>query len=231
MKSSLFIAASIFLWICSFNSCSKDRPTPPITNAVAPPPVITQSFTQEFNTVFSDLSAQGWVFKDYSNPSNGGWEQGYHADKMYFGPTIAPAYSSTIGDQYNFAYAGFLQQPVVVNAWMFTPPVTLKNGDKLSFFTKCDSIGINRLEIRLNETDTTSAIGLQAGDAGKFTKLVGTVNSSSAIDGYPKTWTRFEYTITGLQGSITSRIAFGYSVTNPKAEGAIGIDLLNYQKL
>jgi hypothetical protein len=236
MKSSMFITACFFfLWISSFNGCVKDPVYQPITPVVEPPPlpppIITQSFTQEFDTSFSSLLYKGWVFKDQSNPWNGGWVQGRHADKINSGPDISPAYSTASGDPYEFAYTGHWQQPVVVSTWMFTPPVTLKNGDKFSFFTIGNTTGINRLEIRLNETDTTSAVGLQAGDIGKFTKLVGSVNPSSAIDGYPKTWTKFEYTVTGLQNAITSRIAFRYYVTNSKPDGAIGIDQLNYQKL
>ena len=240
MKLSLFIVAGfIFLWISSFNGCIKDPIEPPITPVIdpppplpqpGPPPVITQSFTQEFDTSFNELTFKGWVFKDHSSPSTDGWVQGQHYYKVNFTPDIAPAYSYTMGDQYQFAYAGFSNQPFVVDTWMFSPPVILKNGDKLYFFTKCDSIGINRLEIRLNERDTTSAIDLHAGDIGKFTKLVGSVNPSSVIDGYPKEWKKIEYILTGLQDSITSRIAFRYYVTNPKSDGAIGVDMLTYQK-
>jgi hypothetical protein len=244
MKPSALIAAGfIFLWISSFNGCSKDPlvdpirseipPGPPPDPPPGPPPVITQSFTQEFDTSFSRLQSKGWVFADYSSPFSGGWVQGQHNDsKINIDPDLSPAYSFTVSIM-EFAYAGFFIQPspVPVNSWMFSPPVTLKNGDKFSFFTKGDSLGINRLEIRLNETDTTSAVGSQAGDIGKFTKLVGSVNPSSVINGYPKRWTKFEYTVIGLQDSITSRIAFRYYVTNPKSQGAIGIDLLQYQKL
>lgn len=235
MKSSFVIAGFIFFWICSVNSCSKETPVgPPPTfpdgTPLRPPPIITQSFTQEFDTGFFELQPKGWVFKDLSSPANGGWVQGQHADKINSGPDLSPAYSSILSTV-EFAYAGFNVQPLVVNAWMFSPPVILKNGDKLSFFTKGDTIGINRLEIRLNETDTSSTVGFQTGDAGKFTKLVGSINPSSAINGYPNTWTKREFTVTGLQRPITSRIAFRYYVTNPKLQGAIGIDLLQYEKL
>jgi hypothetical protein len=226
-SSSLFVAGFIFLWMACFNGCSKD-PIDPIKTAPSGPPVITQSFTQEFDSSLSTLEPKGWAFKDRSNPSNGGWVQENHVEKIDWGPSLYPAYS---GIGHEFAYAGFPQQPVVVSTWMFTPPVKLKNGDKFSFFTKCDSTSINRLEVRLNETDTTSNIGSQAYETGNFTKLVLSINPSSTANGYPTAWTRFEYTVTGLQDPITSRIAFRYYLTNPTPYGAIGIDMFKYEKL
>jgi hypothetical protein len=221
MKSNfIFAAILIFIGISFINGCHKE---PIVEND---PNVIKESFTQEFTFPMDTLSKHGWSIKDQSNPHLGGWVRGGYSDKINSGPDLYPSYS---GGQGEFAYSGHYNA-TAVNSWLITPPVMMKNGDKISFYTKGDALGINVLEVRLNLSDTTSFTGSNPDDVGKFTTLIGSINSSSVANGYPVNWVRYDYILTSLPAPVTSRIALRCAVANPNGQGAIAIDLLHFEK-
>jgi hypothetical protein len=120
---------------------------------------------------------------------------------------------------------------------MITPPIEMKNGDRFSFYTRTytGSTYPDRLQVRMNRTDNTPDVGIDSSSVGKFTTLLDDINpnlSSSATTGYPQTWKKFEYTISGLPAPVKRRIAFRYYVPNGGTTGAnsnaIGIDLFQF---
>lgn len=207
------------------------KPNEPISRPHLPPPVLKNSYTEEFAQNTNVMEIKGWVFKNHSSErSIEGWHRGYSSRGKdgIIGPEIGPAYSSK-GDAEEFAYAGHTDISIYLNMWMLTPPIEMKNGDKISFFTKMDQQSkdsTNMLEIRLNPIDTTSDVGNYNHDIGKFTMLMGKV-----FEGYPKEWTKKEFIISGLNGTIRSRIAFRYYNPGIATFGAIGIDVLKFEKM
>jgi hypothetical protein len=112
---------------------------------------------------------------------------------------------------------------------MITPVYEIKNGDKISFYTRCSpryslTDFIDRLQVRLNETDNTADVGTTPTSVGKFTMLLKDINEGLGNNVYPQTWTQYEITITGLAAPKQTRIAFRYMPDGNKANG-VGIDL------
>ncbi|MGE5519141.1 MAG: choice-of-anchor J domain-containing protein [Candidatus Dadabacteria bacterium] len=229
------IAGFIFLWICFINGCSKwdlkPVPWPPPPAPYQQPPILTNSFTQEFDT-FTVLTKHGWGTRLFrSDYVSQGWEYGNMKVKPAY---IGNAYSFR-SDPGEYVYAGHSYTPdTVISMWMFTPPVEMKNGDRISFYTVDDTLpaSINRLQVRLNPSDTTSDVGTTAMGAGQFTYLISDINRSQLPQGYPQNWTKMEYTISGLPGTIRSRIAFRYFIYSRDTikAGAIGVDLFQFVK-
>jgi len=121
-----------------------------------------------------------------------------------------------------------------ISNWLITPAVTIKNGDIISFYTMSGGDGTypDRMELRLSTAATTvlptgtGATG--ATNVGSFTTLALTINSSLTATGYPLSYTKYDYTVTGLTGEVSSRIAFRYFVTSGGTTGVnsdnIGVD-------
>lgn len=113
--------------ILTFASCKKDNP-----DFLLPPPIPDQSFVEEFDTV-AKAYERGWVPINNSNPKGTNiWTQG-GAPLPFFEP-----YSS------NGTYAGFIAADYtstsgtddVISNWLISPPVTMQNGDTISFYTR-----------------------------------------------------------------------------------------------
>lgn len=216
-------ALAIFTMI---NGCEKDY--------VAPPPAQSLSFTEEFDTV-ANLYTKGWIFSNNSKPQGAAsWQQGvFTSGKL--GLEGFPAFSyKASADEYIFAGYATGNGTATISSWMITPPIEMKNGDKFSFYTRTftGSTFPDRLQVRINTTDNTSDVGFTETSVGKFTTLLADINTNLTTAGYPQTWTKFEYTISGLPTILKRRIAFRYFVTNGGPNGtnsnAIGIDKFEF---
>ena len=232
MKTSLsLLGCCCFLWLIFIDGCSKDdlAPNEHIPRPHVPPPVVKNTYTEEFAQHTNVMEIKGWVFKNHSSdPNIEGWHKDYTPDaKSPNVSVLSPAYSDN-NDPHAFAYVqGAWTQ--TIDIWMLTPPVELKNGDKISFYTKTaqqSPDSINLLEIRLNPSDTSSDIGNQPKEIGKFSVLLGKV-----FEDYPKIWTKKEFIVSGLNGTIRSRIALRYYIPHVSTPGAIGIDVLKFEKM
>jgi hypothetical protein len=223
----LLSALVLFLLISFINGCRKEAqdtytPAPPSRTAPAPyvkGGIINESFKETFDgNYFLTL----WNFSiNYSEPYfTTYWSEEGNPVKVP-GIPIDPVYDK------KFAY---LSRPdsIKISTWMLTPPMQLKNGDILSFVTVADnnrsSSSVHGLEVRMNETDNSMEVGNSLQSVGKFTKLLG------AITNYPRTWTRFQYVISGLAAPMLSRIAFRYYMPDSKPGGSIGIDDITFTK-
>lgn len=228
-KNSLLAAAiAIVSFSAMLYGCEKDY-----VAVVAAP----KSFTEEFDTV-TKLYNQGWAFVNNSRPLGAAtWQQGvYVSGKL--GPDGFPAYSyHSSADEYVFAGYASGDGLATLSSWMITPEIEMKNGDKISFYTRTfeGSTFADRLQVRLNTTDNSADVGSTETSVGKFTTLLGDVNSALSPNGYPQAWTKYEYTISGLSGTVKRRIAFRYYVTDGGPGGvnsnAIGIDKFSFQSL
>lgn len=214
MKKNIFLCSLLVAFIVFSNSCKKDS-----NNSK------TKTYKEDFVDVYA-LWSKGWVLKDNSSPYSANWSQGYTgADKSGRPGFNAYNYKK---EEDEYAYVGYLPwgaDPIPISSWMISPIYEIKNGDKLAFYTRAASISglVDRLQVRLNETDNSADVGTTASSVGKFTMLLKDVNEAQAVNGYPQTWTKYEIIIGGLSGPKQTRIAFRYFTDGSKSS-AIGVD-------
>ena len=105
-----------------------------------------------------------------------------------------------------------------VSDWLLTPVLTLHNGDVLKFATRTRNPeeGPSRLEIRMSNAGSLTNVGTLPTDVGVFTQVIGTINPNLTANVYPTSWTAGAqtFTISGLTGTPTGRIAFRTFYTN-----------------
>ncbi len=220
-----FLMLSIGLFTL-LNSCQKDYVVP-VTPA-------SKSFTEQFDTV-TNLYAKGWVFNNNSKPQGAAtWQQGVFASGK-LGIDGFPAYNyKATGDEYIFAGFAAGDNIATISSWMITPEIEMKDGDQFSFYTRTytGSTFPDRLQVRINLTDNTANVGFDSSSVGKFTTLLSDINSGLSATGYPQTWTKYTFTVSGLPTTAKRRIGFRYYVTNGGPNGtnsnAIGIDQFEF---
>ncbi|HVG42202.1 MAG TPA: choice-of-anchor J domain-containing protein [Chitinophagaceae bacterium] len=224
MKKAYFLFFSCLIILLAFNNgCKKD---------VDPP----KSLTEEFEAV-NDLPGKGWLFINNSFPTGDArWQQGFNGVGKG-GPSGFPAYSFRKADT-EYAYAGLAYgggPNSAVSSWLITPVLEIKNGDKISFYSKAAPTpptisAADRLQVRLNEVDNTGEVGNTPASVGKFTLVLKDINENFELNGYPQTWTKYEITISGLTAPREARIGFRY-FPQPSKSNAIGIDLFEFKSL
>jgi hypothetical protein len=194
--------------------------------------LISTSFTEEFDTVYN-LESKGWVKKDNSAGITANWVQGRRGvDKagVWYG---FPAYSFT-NSQDEFVYASiatgyYPASNYAISSWLITPILSIKNGDKFSFYSRSDSGVYNdRLQVLMNASPIIN-VETNYSSVGNFTIKLLDINEAQVANGYPKVWTKYEYIFSGISSQINTRIAFRYFVPIYKAKG-IGIDLFKFEK-
>jgi hypothetical protein len=235
-KNGLLIFICLaYLTAYVFDGCRKekmdeyepDRSFNHIPEWTMPSPVMTTSFTEEFDEYA--LVEKGWVVY---NSGTDLWRSGTanECDKNNYCYGF-PAYSKNFDDFEYMAVFPPQHQPIGISSWLLTPVLSVKNGDKISFYTRTQvNNGFHdRLEIRMNSATSTN-VGGSVSTVGNFTKLLLSVNSNNAASTYPSSWTKYEYTFTGITGTIETRIGFRYSVPAGKKAKNIGIDQFKFEK-
>lgn len=180
-----------------------------------------QSINEGFDNVLS-LYSGGWWGINNSNPSNSNY---WYQDAGNFTAFSGAANSSVTTGWYCTDNSGTGD----ASNWFFTPPVNLYNGDTIRFYT----ISYNnteypdRLELRLNTTNTDTLVGTTSTSTGNYSNLQLTINPLLDTINYPMVWTQYEVVISGVPGG-PGRIAFRYNVPNTGGSGVngsvIGID-------
>lgn len=222
MKQNFFLSILAFgcLLAGMVHGCKKD-------SVDKPPTIITTSFTEEFIDI-SQLEAKGWVIKDNSlEPTP--WIQ---AGISKGGPSpFFPAYSFTTSE-YEFisAYITPTGTSYPVSSWLITPVLSLKNGDKITFYSRTDSGSVHqeRLQVRMNASTSADA-GDNPNSLGGFTTILLDINSVQLSGGYPETWTKYEHTFSGISGKTSSRIGFRYFVPVAASANGIAIDQFRFE--
>lgn len=227
---SLLVAGSV-----TVVSCKKDTP-PPAEEVAAP--VVSKSFTEDFDDV-SALGAKGWVLLNQSEPIGGrGWAQGkYTFGGKYGGDVVGfPAFSANnLPTDYASADVTCVNELGGISAWMISPVMTIKNGDKISFYTRSGGGVPDRMQVRANLNDITVNTGGGVEGIGNFTTLLLDINPTLST-AYPTTWTKYTITISGVTGEKTGRVAFRYYIpSNGGNSGAnsdiIGVDSFSFESL
>jgi hypothetical protein len=184
-----------------------------------------QSFSEDF-AVVEPLPA-GWAQQNLSTPVGlfPTWIQGQDV--------IFPAQNGGVN-----SYAGCSHQSVAgantISNWLFTPTVTLNNGDMFSFWTRtvAPATFSDRLQLRMSTNGASVDVGVTNTSVGDFTTLLLDINSTYVVVNYPSIWTQYSVTISGLGGPTSGRFAFRYFVENGGPAGAnsdfIGVDNVVY---
>ena len=236
--AGLLFVATAFFFIHSVGSCKKE---------VEPPPPqqpsdkrITSSYTEEFESVYALLTDGGWTSKDYeksgdltSTPSS--WGQGFAGmskDGSWNGFTAyswSPTTSYAHTSEFAYSYLDSISSQKSTSSWMITPILTVKNGDVISFYTRGDTTGnyTDRLQVLMNKS-TSTEVGNALNSPGSFTTIMFDINANQVAGGFPTTWTKYEYTFSGLAGKTDTRVAFRHYLTNPANGRGVGIDLFRF---
>jgi len=236
--AGLVLVATAFFFIHSIGSCKKevDRPAP----AQPSDRRITSSYTEEFTDVYALLTDGGWTVKDYEisgDPSvvSSSWGQGFAGmskDGSWNGfaayswsPTTSYAHTS----EYAYSYLDSISSQKSTSSWLITPILTVKNGDVISFYTRGDTTGnyTDRMQVLINKS-TSTEVGNALNSLGSFTTMLFDINANQSAGGFPTSWTKYEYTFSGLPGKTDTRVAFRHYLTSPANGRGVGVDLFNF---
>src|SRR5215203_1490705 len=159
MKQYLILYSLLVASIALCNSCKKDSKEDSKT----------KTYREDFIDSFYDLQSRGWVLKDNSTPYSAGWWQGFTVDKSGRAGFEAYSYKTQKSEYAHVGYMPWGTDPINISSWMISPIYEINNGDQLVFYTRAaDGTGsVNRLQVRLNETDNTPDAGNTASSIGK----------------------------------------------------------------
>lgn len=227
----VLILSALFISSCSEETVS--------AKATAQPASL--SYHEEFDSMQRVID-MGWKAVNLSNPLGGdSWQQGsYIINTQKGGPFVsgisAHSYKASANELAFVPYtcgAGLS----FLNCWLISPALSMKNGDIISFWTTTKSAVSfpDRMQVWLNPNNDGTNVGRTENETGDFTvKLLDlnpTYSSSPYPTGYPTTWTKFEFIVSGLpNGTIPQkhRVGFRYYVKNGGPSGSvsdeIGID-------
>jgi hypothetical protein len=217
--------------IATANAAAVTGPPPPILgtypNTTPPPCTLTEGFEN-----ITTLIPNGWVTQNNSQPAGpAGWFQGNPYENF-------AAHSGSLASS---IAANFLDGSglATISNWLLTPPVTLQNGARFSFWTTTVPVSLifpdifpDRLQVRLSTNGTSQDVGTTATSVGDFTTLLLDINPTYTTTGYPIGWTNYLVTLSGIPSPVQGRLAFRYFVENGGPSGAnsnhIGIDTVAY---
>ncbi len=100
-----------------------------------------------------------------------------------------------------------------ISNWLVSPKITIKNGDKISFYAYGGDV--SRIQLWVNPTGSTN-VGSSPDNTGDFTLKLVDVNPTFASEetdpagAFPQEWTRFEGEVKGLTAPVEGRFGFRY---------------------
>jgi hypothetical protein len=109
---------------------------------------------------------------------------------------------------------------------MFTPVLTVKNGDQLIFNTRSGGGVPDRMQVRANFNDESTDVGAGVNGTGKFTTTLLDINPGLAAGTYPTLWTRYVINFSGLTGVKKGRIAFRYYIPSDAGDSGNNADVI-----
>ncbi len=177
----------------------------------------------------SPTPVAGWSAQNLSSPvGSTGWLSGPGTSTSLPAPHGGAAYIAA--NYNNTAGAG------TISNWLFTPILNLQNGGVVKFWSRIPTGGgqyPDRLEVRLNTTNTGTNVGASATSVGDFTTVLVEINPTLSNTGYPETWTEYTVTLSGITTPTQGRVAFRYFVTDGGPSGNnsnyIAIDDFSYE--
>src|SRR5688572_3473486 len=121
--------------------------------------------TENFDNI-TTLTGSGWLLQNNSVPvGSTGWFQG--------NPTVYAAFNgatnSYIGANFNNTTGAN-----TISNWLVTPNFTIKNGDVITFYTRCspDNAYADNLQVRMSTNGTSTNVGSGGAGIGDFTTLL-----------------------------------------------------------
>ena len=185
---------------------------------------ITPQTTQLINESFNTILPAGWAQQNLSSLL------GFGPQSTWFAGTAFPPYSPAgfIAANYNSTAPGG-----TVSNWLFTPTITFRAGDQISFYTRTARHAVfpDRLQLRMSSNGASLNAGIGPFSVGDFTTLIFDINPTYAPIGYPDTWTQFNFIIPSPWASPpggSGRLAFRYFMPTGVSPGdnsdMIGID-------
>ncbi len=222
MKKYLLIGgACLILFLIVLNTaCKKSSPD-------------NGSFAEEFVNM-ATITQYSWRIVENSSTDSFGykvaWGQGIYGTDKSNNPYGFPAYSyKSNQDEYAYSYSQYTDTGYSISSWLITPVFSVKNGDKISFYTRgTKNWATDRMQVLMDGT-TSPDVGTALNSVGDFKTILFDINSGQTAGGYPSDWTRYEYTFSGISGSVDTRIAFRYYADHPIAPVGIGLDLFQFQ--
>jgi hypothetical protein len=179
------------------------------------------------NEGFDDITVlPGWAMQNNSSPlGTTSWYQGN-----------AAVFTAQAGAEDAYIAANFNNTTDVgtISNWLITPEMALRDGDTFSFWTRTEagSTFPDRLQVRLSVAGSSTDVGTGAEDVGSFSTLLGDINPTLAVGGYPEEWTQYIIILSGIPEGTTGRFAFRYYVSDAGATGNnsnyIGIDTVEF---
>jgi hypothetical protein len=227
----IFLSSIILTLVLGFASCKQDSP--------APPAPVSYSFKESFDSL-SVAYAKGWESINRSAPlgiaswtagAQGSYTTGTGKSAVTTNFFLSPQASTYSGQDCIFASTNSGAANSDISNWMFTPSIMMKNGDKISFFTRTvanPAAKADRLQVRLNPVDDNTALNYTATATGSYSSLLLDINPNLVLSGtgsYPATWTKYTITLSGLTGLAKHRVAFRYFVPNSGGSGTNGIGI------
>lgn len=197
-------------------------------------------FSFGFSGTTAEMLAAGWQTTNQSSPIG----QATWVNATFTVPLTGAIFGSgnvntvpvgQAGGNNSFALVNFNSTTGTgtISNWLITPDITVQNGDLVTFYSRKGTDGTtdfpDRLELRMSSAATTVVPSTGPTDVGTFTTVGVTINPDlSAGFVYPKVWTQYTYTVSGLSGPTSAKFAFRYFVTNGGPSGnnsdLIGID-------
>jgi hypothetical protein len=187
-------------------------------------------FTNGFDVADSVLFSSGWMQSNQSNPLGSSiWSVPDAANSSFaFGGNTGGITSYITCDINSTLGAG------VISNWLFTPTVSIKNGDVISFYAKKGGLGTgsiyaDNLELRISLSgDGATFPSSGETDLGDFTTLAVEINPTFNQTSFPFVWTQYSYTVTGLTSETACKFGFRYYVIDGGPDGSrsdiIGVD-------
>jgi hypothetical protein len=214
-------------------------------------------FNSGFTGVTADLTTAGWTRTNQSTSASTTalWSIASYTqvtvnsltsvqptpfqNQVYTDGQVCPIPNGQDGTPNTFALVNFASTSstapsgATISNWLITPTITVQNGDVVSFYSRKGTSGNtdyrDRLELRMSSNSTTTVPSTGPTDVGSFSTLCLSVNPN-LLNGfvYPKVWTQYTYTVSGLSSPTAVKFAFRYFVTDGGQNGAnsdiIGID-------
>jgi hypothetical protein len=236
MKSKYILAPVILclFTICIITACRKD--------AAPPTPAPNYSFVEEFDTLANAI-AKGWVSINNSRPlGTAGWLQGEFGAGKFGNKGFSAASVSYSGNDFAIATTNGTTDIGTISAWLISPEVSIKDGDRISFFTRTyvnPADYPDRMQVLLNANSSSVNVGSGplansnvANNVGDFTTVLLDINPTLTKTGYPGEWKEYTLTISGVTGTQKRRFAFRYFVTNAGSNGdnsyGVGLDKVQF---
>jgi len=213
-------------------SCGEEKPA-----AITVQPA-SLSYHEEFDSMQRVVDA-GWKAVNLSNPPGGdSWQQGsYIVNTQKGGPFVSDiashSYKASANEHAFVPYtcgAGLS----FINCWLISPALSMKNGDVISFWTTTtSSVSFpDRMQVWLNPINDGTNVGRTDAQTGDFTVKLLDLNPTLSFSpypvGYPTTWTKFTFVISGLpNGTIPQkhRVGFRYYVKNGGPSGSVSLEI------